>query len=80
MNLQKATKIIIEKLPELSHGLSMLAWDVAISERKCPTCGMPLIEKDDWIFCPKNSTEIPDCDSPYHIAKNVKTGQGWSTI
>ena len=66
--------------PVMAYNISILNWDIAIGNRKCPTCGMELLEKDDWIFCPKNSTEIPDCDSLYHIAKNIKTGQGWSTL
>ncbi len=51
----------------------------ATSGEKCHVCGMELIEKGDWVFCPKNSTDIPDCDSGYHIARNMETGFGWTT-
>jgi len=59
------------------HVSSLSKFLTAIGDRHCPTCGMVLIEKGGWIFCPKNSTDIPDCDSPYHIAQHQETGAGW---
>lgn len=53
--------------------------NIAIENKKCPFCGIDLFEKGDWIFCPKNSKEIPQCDSNYHFAHNKKTGQGFIT-
>lgn len=49
----------------------------ALRDKTCPICGMELMRKEDWIFCPKHSTEVPICDNPYHIAQNQKTGIGW---
>jgi len=77
--MSEIIKKLIEENPLIGYNISMMEWNANILKKKCPTCEMDLIEKGDWIFCPKNSTEIPDCDSPYHIAKNIKTGQGWST-
>ena len=46
---------------------------------KCHVCETELIEKGDWVFCPKHSIDIPDCDTAYHIARNKATGAGWTT-
>jgi len=51
----------------------------SIKDGICLKCGMELMNKGDWIFCPKHTTDTPICDSPYHIAKNIKTGRGFCT-
>lgn len=58
---------------------SILKSENAITDMKCPICDTPLIQKEDWIFCPQKTKETPDCDILYHIAKNKKTGVGWVT-
>ncbi len=57
-----------------------VAYENAKKTKECPVCGLALMEKGDWIFCPKNSQEIPTCDSPYHMAHNFKTGQGFCVV
>jgi len=47
---------------------------------ECPTCGMKMMKKGDWMFCPAQTTEIPDSDCEYHCAHNFKTGRGFTTI
>ena len=59
---------------------SRMAFELAILKKKCPICGIELIEKDGWIFCPANSTDAPECDVGYHIAKNIKNERGWKEI
>lgn len=62
-----------------SHAGNFPIYQDAIELLKCPACGMSLLQKGGWIFCPKYSTGIPVCDSLYHIAKNIKTGRGFCT-
>jgi len=62
-----------------SHVNNFPIYQNAIESLKCPVCFMDLIHKGDWIFCSKQTTDIPVCDSLYHIAKNIKTGRGFCT-
>ena len=61
----------------ISQAFTTVSFKNAIETKTCCICGLSLMEKGDWIFCPKNSEEIPDCDSLYHMAHNLKTGLGW---
>jgi len=71
-------KFLIEAL--LNRPFTDHAYYNAIKTKECPVCGLKLLEKMDWIFCPKNSEQAPDCDSLYHIAHNTKTKIGWCTV